>query len=59
MQVAIIDDGVGVPEGFTLNEVNLGLQIVQTLTQNELAGALELIRLEKGSEFRIKFPINR
>jgi two-component sensor histidine kinase len=59
MQVAIIDDGVGVPEGFTLNEVNLGLQIVQTLTQNELAGALELNKLEKGSEFRIKFPINR
>jgi two-component sensor histidine kinase len=59
MQVAIVDDGVGVPKDFTLDEVNLGLQIVQTLTQNELAGSLELVQLEKGTEFRIKFPINR
>jgi two-component sensor histidine kinase len=59
MVVSVIDDGVGVPENFSLNNTNLGLQIVQTLTLNELAGSIEVTSPETGSEFRIKFPLAR
>lgn len=59
MSVAVVDDGVGVPDGFSLDQSNLGLQIVQTLTQNELAGSISLNKPQKGAEFRITFPLNR
>ncbi len=56
MRVAVIDDGVGVPAGFTLEgNTNLGLQIVHTLTINELAGAIEFVKPEKGTEVWINF----
>jgi two-component sensor histidine kinase len=39
--VTISDDGVGLPDGFNLaTSANLGLQIVLTLTENELNGDL-------------------
>ena len=41
--VKIEDDGVGLPADFDLaNSSNLGLQIVRTLTENELQGSLEI-----------------
>ncbi len=44
LQVTISDDGVGLPEGFDIaTSPNLGLQIVRTLTENELRGTLSLI----------------
>ncbi|GLU46725.1 sensor histidine kinase [Nocardiopsis ansamitocini] len=46
--IEIIDDGVGLPEGFDLETTSsLGLQIVRTLIAGELAGRLE-ITPEKG-----------
>lgn len=40
---AVCDDGVGFPDGFTVNSSNsLGLSIVSTLVTNELAGSLTL-----------------
>jgi two-component sensor histidine kinase len=55
--VVITDDGVGLPEGFTLAESsNLGLQIVRTLTENELRGTLNLISSEGQTRAELEFP---
>jgi two-component sensor histidine kinase len=41
MQVAVVDDGQGLPEGFTLEHATgLGLSIVRTLVTTELAGTI-------------------
>ena len=57
-QIVIFDDGVGLPDGFTILEsANLGLQIVRTLTENELKGTIRLIRTNRGTEAQLNFPI--
>ncbi len=57
-KVTISDDGVGLPEGFSLAESsNLGLQIVRTLTENELRGTLTLTSDEKQTQAELVFPI--
>jgi two-component sensor histidine kinase len=57
--VTITDDGVGLPAGFTLAESsNLGLQIVRTLTENELRGTLRLISSEDETRAELEFPVN-
>lgn len=56
--VTIIDDGVGLPAGFDLAESsNLGLQIVRTLTENELRGTLSLISNADETRAELKFPL--
>ncbi|MEY2850341.1 MAG: hypothetical protein RJA96_212 [Actinomycetota bacterium] len=56
--VTISDDGVGLPEGFNLaSSSNLGLQIVRTLTENELKGELKLDSTEKGTQAKLRFPL--
>ena len=41
--VKVIDNGIGLPEGFNIDESsNLGLQIVKTLTENELKGEIKI-----------------
>ncbi len=56
--ITIFDDGVGLPTGFSLSEsANLGLQIVRTLTENELKGSINLVRTERGTEAQLKFPL--
>jgi two-component sensor histidine kinase len=55
--VTISDDGVGFPEGFDIStSPNLGLQIVRTLTENELRGNLQLISDEKETRAVLTFP---
>jgi two-component sensor histidine kinase len=57
--VTIIDDGVGLPAGFDLTQSsNLGLQIVRTLTENELRGTLSLISNSKETRAELSFPLN-
>jgi len=57
-EITIFDDGVGLPDGFSLTESsNLGLQIVRTLTENELRGNIDLVRIPSGTEARLTFPI--
>ena len=57
-QIIIFDDGIGLPDGFTILEsANLGLQIVRTLTENELKGSIKLIRTNRGTEAQLNFPI--
>ena len=56
--VTIIDDGVGLPEGFDLTQSsNLGLQIVRTLTENELRGTLSLISNKEETRAQLSFPL--
>ena len=57
-QITIFDDGIGLPEGFSLAQSsNLGLQIVRTLTENELRGNIDLVRTPSGTEARLTFPV--
>jgi two-component sensor histidine kinase len=57
-EIVIFDDGVGLPDGFTILEsANLGLQIVRTLTENELKGSIDLVRTNRGTEAKLNFPI--
>jgi two-component sensor histidine kinase len=56
--IVIFDDGVGLPDGFTILEsANLGLQIVRTLTENELKGSINLVRTNRGTEAQLNFPL--
>jgi two-component sensor histidine kinase len=56
--LTIFDDGIGLPEGFSLSaSANLGLQIVRTLTENELKGSINLVRTDRGTEAQLKFPL--
>jgi len=57
LQVIISDDGVGLPAGFSVaKSPNLGLQIVRTLTENELSGTLSLISDDKETKAILVFP---
>jgi two-component system, sensor histidine kinase PdtaS len=56
--VTISDDGIGLPDGFDLlTSANLGLQIVRTLTENELKGELKLESTDKGTQAKLRFPL--
>jgi len=56
--VTISDNGVGLPEGFDLStSSNLGLQIVRTLTENELKGELKLESTHQGTQAKLRFPL--
>jgi two-component sensor histidine kinase len=56
--VTISDDGVGLPAEFDLmTSSNLGLQIVRTLTENELQGELKLESTNKGTQAKLRFPL--
>ncbi len=54
--VKIIDDGIGLPIDFNWDQSsNLGLQIVKTLTENELKGSIELVRVGSETHAVLKF----
>ena len=56
--VKINDDGIGLPDGFDITtSSNLGLQIVRTLTENELKGKLTLISTDSGTVATLRFPL--
>ena len=60
MTVTVVDNGTGIPSDFSLeSNTNLGLQIVQTLTKNELAGKIEFIKQNIGTQVQISFPLER
>jgi two-component system, sensor histidine kinase PdtaS len=49
LSVAVVDDGRGLPAGFSLDDSDrLGLQIVRTLVETELGGRLGLRRRDGG-----------
>ncbi len=50
------DNGIGFPKDKDFREMKtLGMQLVKTLSEKQLKGAIELNR-EQGTEFRIDFP---
>ena len=56
--IEISDDGVGLPSDFDFNtSSNLGLQIVRTLTENELKGSIELKSSESATTATLSFPL--
>jgi two-component sensor histidine kinase len=61
LDVAISDDGVGLPRGFSLERTErLGLQIVRTLVDTELRGSLSLRRRERrGTKAVLRIPLRQ
>ena len=58
--VRVIDNGVGLPSGFSFKDsANLGLQIVSTLTENELKGNIKLSRIGGETQAILTFPARR
>ncbi len=54
--IIVQDNGIGLPEGFSLDKVtSLGLQLVATLAK-QLGGTIEFSR-ENGTKFTIEFPV--
>ncbi len=57
-KVTVSDDGAGLPGDFDLvNSSNLGLQIVRTLTENELRGQIKLTSGQSGTQATLEFPL--
>jgi two-component sensor histidine kinase len=55
--VEVVDDGVGLPEGFSLDRAqNLGLSIVHALVTGELAGTIEMFN-ENGTRVEVRIPL--
>ncbi len=62
LTVTVADDGVGLPEGFALEEATgLGLTIVRTFVEGELGGSIELRPAAGGSgtEAVVRIPAAR
>jgi two-component sensor histidine kinase len=57
--VDVVDDGVGLPPGFSLDErKGLGLSIVHALVTGELNGTIEL-RDDRGTCVHVRLPVRR
>ena len=57
--VSVCDNGSGLPEEFNIEKsANLGLQIANTLTKNELNGSINLVRVENLTRGDISFKAN-
>jgi len=57
--VSVCDNGPGLPEDFNIEKsANLGLQIANTLTKNELNGSLNLVRDKNLTRGDISFKVN-
>ena len=55
--VDVVDNGVGLPPGFSPETASgLGLSIVRTLVQSELAGSLTMIN-DGGTTVHLRVPI--
>jgi two-component sensor histidine kinase len=55
-EIRIIDNGVGLPNNFDWDSSsNLGLQIVKTLTENELKGSINLSRIGNETVAKLVF----
>jgi len=62
LHLAVVDDGVGVPGGWTLEQnANLGLRIASTLVESELGGTLSVEPGEdgRGTRCEVLLPLPR
>jgi two-component sensor histidine kinase len=56
VEVSIEDDGVGLPEGFTLSgSSNLGLRLVQSVAREDLHGEFSIAPGRRGARAEIRF----
>jgi two-component sensor histidine kinase len=56
LQLAVSDDGIGLPRGLRIEDAkSLGLRLITTLTR-QLDGSLE-IKSEGGASFKLTFPV--
>lgn len=56
LSIEVRDDGIGLPEGFSLGSLNsLGLSIVRTLVTSELGGAIAF-RSDNGTVAQLRIP---
>jgi two-component sensor histidine kinase len=57
--VSVCDNGPGLPQDFSIEKsANLGLQIANTLTRNELNGSINLIRVKNLTRADVSFIVN-
>lgn len=57
--VSVCDNGPGLPQDFSIEKsANLGLQIANTLTRNELNGSINLIRVKNLTRADVSFTLN-
>ena len=55
--ITVADNGAGLPEDFSIvSSSNLGLQIVRTLTENELKGTIAINRIGDETQGVLSFP---
>ncbi len=60
VRLAVSDDGVGLPDGFAVErDSNLGLQIVRTLVESELAGEISIAGANPGTRVEVAVPLDR
>jgi two-component system, sensor histidine kinase PdtaS len=61
LMVEVLDDGVGLPDGFSIDSSKgLGLSIVQALVSGELGGSMELGPADRdgsGTHVRLRVPV--
>ena len=57
LQVTVIDDGHGLPDGFDLREQSsMGLTLMRTLVEDDLRSHLNVIPAEVGAHFSFEVP---
>ncbi|MDP6959045.1 MAG: histidine kinase, partial [Planctomycetota bacterium] len=57
VEVRVVDNGVGLPEGFSLTgSANLGLRLVQSVVRDDLKGQFD-VSSEEGVSVLIRFPL--
>ncbi|MEI8173889.1 MAG: histidine kinase dimerization/phosphoacceptor domain -containing protein [Deltaproteobacteria bacterium] len=57
IEIAVRDNGLGLPDDVDIHKPrSLGLDLVNGLVKNQLDGQIE-VRRDKGTEFRITFPL--
>ncbi len=59
LELAVCDDGRGLPEGFDDHDAGLGLSIVSSLVTGDLLGTCTITGSAEGTQARISVPVER
>jgi two-component sensor histidine kinase len=59
VDLTVLDDGCGLPDGFDATETGLGLSIVQALVSGDLRGTCEFAGNAEGTTVSVAFPVSR
>ncbi len=59
LEIDVVDDGVGLPDQFTLDgSTGLGLSIVKALVTGELGGSIEMRATDSGTRVHVRVPVS-